>query len=144
MTPWQRMQAAIKRALQYLVFARRIFELDEEARQSIRLLSMRQEQPEGEVAAELVYFALAHRERAEANLRRWESLSPREKQVTALVCLNLSNQQIAERLVVSPETVKTHVRNTLYKFNLRSKNELRLLLADWDFSAWAEADLREY
>jgi DNA-binding CsgD family transcriptional regulator len=144
MTPWQRMKAAVKRALQYLVFARRIFELDEEARQSIRLLSMRQEQPEGEVAAELVYFALAHRERAEANLRRWESLSPREKQVVALVCLNLSNQQIAERLVVSPETVKTHVRNALYKFNLRSKNELRLLLADWDFSAWAEADLREY
>ena len=144
MSPWQRMKGAIRRALQYLVFARRIFELDEGARHSIRLQAMRQERPEGEVAAELVYFALAHRERAEANLRRWQALTPREQQVAALVCLNLTNQQIADRLVVSPETVKTHIRNVLYKFNLRSKSELRLLLADWDFSAWAEADLREY
>ena len=54
----------------------------------------------------------------------------------ALVCLGYTNRQIAARLVISVETVKSHIRNILYKFNLHSKRELGLLLGDWDFSAW--------
>jgi DNA-binding CsgD family transcriptional regulator len=50
--------------------------------------------------------------------------------------LNFTNRQIAARLQITPETVKTHVRNVLHKFDLHSKAELRRSLADWDFSAW--------
>jgi two-component system nitrate/nitrite response regulator NarP len=63
-------------------------------------------------------------------------LSPREQQVVALTCLNLTNRQIAAKLVITPETAKTHVRNILRKFNLHSKVELREALSDWDFSDW--------
>jgi DNA-binding NarL/FixJ family response regulator len=43
---------------------------------------------------------------------------------------------MATRLVLSQETVKTHVRNVLQKFKLRNRSELRYALADWDFGAW--------
>ncbi|MGW8250801.1 MAG: LuxR C-terminal-related transcriptional regulator, partial [Anaerolineales bacterium] len=46
-------------------------------------------------------------------------------------------------LMISPETVKTHIRNVLSKFKLHSKHELRENLIDWDFSAWAEANVTD-
>jgi DNA-binding CsgD family transcriptional regulator len=39
-------------------------------------------------------------------------------------------------LVISPETVKTHVRHVLEKFNVRSKAELRLQLLDLGVRWW--------
>jgi DNA-binding CsgD family transcriptional regulator len=63
-------------------------------------------------------------------------LSPREQQVAALVCLNYSNAQIAARLNISQSTVKTHVSNALRKFGLQRRTDLRLALAEWDFSAF--------
>jgi DNA-binding CsgD family transcriptional regulator len=67
---------------------------------------------------------------------KWESLSPREQDVAALTCLGYTNRQIAARLSLSPETIKTHVRNVLFKFDVNSKAELRHILANWDFSGW--------
>jgi DNA-binding CsgD family transcriptional regulator len=58
--------------------------------------------------------------------------------VAALTRLNFTNRQIAARLMITPETAKTHVRNVLRKFDLHSKAELRRALADWDFSAWLQ------
>jgi DNA-binding CsgD family transcriptional regulator len=52
------------------------------------------------------------------------------------VCLNYTTRQVAMRLGIAPDTVKTHVRNVLAKFDARSRQELRRLLAGWDFSAW--------
>ena len=66
----------------------------------------------------------------------WKALSPRERDVAALTCLGLTNRQVAARLTLSPETVKTHIRNTLTKFGLNSKAELRHILGGWDFSGW--------
>jgi DNA-binding CsgD family transcriptional regulator len=66
----------------------------------------------------------------------WESLSSREKEITALICLEYTNRQISARLSLSPETIKTHVHNVLLKFGVKSKSELRHILASWDFSAW--------
>ena len=111
-------------------------EVDAEMIESLHHLAQRERRTEKELATELLSMALVQRGTAEINLRRWQALSPREQQVTALVCLGYTNAQIAARLVLSQETVKTHVRNVLYKFNLRSKAELRRVLADWDFSAW--------
>jgi DNA-binding NarL/FixJ family response regulator len=63
-------------------------------------------------------------------------LSPREKQVAALVCTGLTGRQAAARLVISPETVKTHMRHILRKIGLRSRRELRAMLDEWDLSEW--------
>lgn len=65
----------------------------------------------------------------------WRSLTPREQQIAAMICQHLSNRQIAQRLVVSPNTVKGHVHRVLSKFGVHSKAELRQALADWDFEA---------
>ena len=66
--------------------------------------------------------------------QQWETLTPREKCVAALGCLGYTNNQIAQRLTISQNTVKTHVRNVLRKFKLHSKDELRQYLNEWDFS----------
>ncbi|MBK7180383.1 MAG: helix-turn-helix transcriptional regulator [Chloroflexi bacterium] len=57
-----------------------------------------------------------------------------EKEVAVLVYLELTNPEIACRLVLSPNTVKTHIRHILAKFGLISREELRRELAGLDFS----------
>ena len=93
----------------------------------------RQDVPEEE---ELQMKRALQRRAADDHLQHWQQLSPRERDIAALTCLGYTNRQIAGRLYISPETVKTHMRNLLQKFDVRSKSELRRLLADWDFSAW--------
>lgn len=68
--------------------------------------------------------------------QRWILLSPREQDVTALTCLRFTNPQIAARLGLSKETVKTYLQKVLNKFGLQSKADLRVMFANWDFSAW--------
>ncbi len=115
---------------------RRVFELDQPLAEALQQYAEAEHRPRDEVAAALLTAALVQRQIAEVNLRVWRSLSTREQQVVALICLNYTNSQIAARLVLSPETVKTHVRNALRKFGVHSRLELRQRLAEWDFSAW--------
>jgi len=89
-----------------------------------------------EVARDLLKTALVDQQIAEKHLARWRSLTPRQQQAAALTCLNFTNRQIAAQLGISPQTVKAHMRNLLHRFGLHSKAELRLALADWDFSEW--------
>jgi len=50
-------------------------------------------------------------------------LSSREREVLALLADGMRNREIADRLVVSETTVKTHVRHILEKLRLRNRSE---------------------
>jgi DNA-binding NarL/FixJ family response regulator len=54
-------------------------------------------------------------------------LTEREREVVGLVGLGLSNDDIAERLVVSPLTVKTHVNRAMSKVAARDRAQLVVL-----------------
>src|SRR5690606_20865324 len=51
-------------------------------------------------------------------------LTAREREVVTLVGYGLSNAEIAERLVVSPTTAKTHVSRAMAKVNARDRAQL--------------------
>ena len=61
-----------------------------------------------------------HRQVADA----LEALTNREREVVALVARGLSNDEIAERLVVSPATARTHVSRAMIKLNARDRAQL--------------------
>jgi DNA-binding NarL/FixJ family response regulator len=56
-----------------------------------------------------------------------EWLTQREREVTALVATGLSNEEIAERLVISPATAKTHVSRAMRKVHAHDRAQLVVL-----------------
>jgi DNA-binding NarL/FixJ family response regulator len=55
------------------------------------------------------------------------ALTPREREIMTLVAQGLSNDAIAERLVLSPLTAKTHVSRILMKLGARDRAQLVVL-----------------
>ena len=53
-----------------------------------------------------------------------EELTPREREVLTLVGQGLSNREIAEALVLSPLTAKTHVARLFTKLGARDRAQL--------------------
>ena len=51
-------------------------------------------------------------------------LTPREREVVALVAHGLSNDEIAEQMVLSPMTAKTHVSRSMTKLGARDRAQL--------------------
>jgi DNA-binding CsgD family transcriptional regulator len=137
MNLWQRLNAIFQRERNS---GGREFAFDEQVLQSLQEVARRENRSEQEVAAGLLRRALAERQSMDAAWNIWATLTPREQDMAALICLNYTTRQIAVRLGISPNTVKTHVENMLEKFGLRSRRELREMLDGWDFSAWLGKD----
>jgi DNA-binding NarL/FixJ family response regulator len=56
-----------------------------------------------------------------------KALTGREREVLALVAAGLSNEEIADRLVLSPLTAKTHVSRSMVKLGARDRAQLVVL-----------------
>ncbi|MFV0259408.1 MAG: response regulator transcription factor [Acidimicrobiales bacterium] len=68
--------------------------------------------------------------RAMALARPGEPLSARESQVAALMAEGRTNAEIAELLVVSPETVKTYASRLFRKLGARNRTQVAAWVAD--------------
>ncbi|HLO14315.1 MAG TPA: helix-turn-helix transcriptional regulator [Anaerolineales bacterium] len=68
--------------------------------------------------------------------KQWFSLTIRERQVVALVCMGYRNYDIASMLGVSYPTIQTHLQKIFHKFGLRSRNEIRVALVSWPAEEW--------
>lgn len=112
------------------------YTLDVKLAETLRDLAETENRNPGDVAADLVTSGLAHQHGWQDLYLRWQMLSPREQDVAALICLNYTTSQIARRLYLSENTVRTHSRNVMVKFAVNNRTDLRRLLSGWDFSAW--------
>jgi len=114
----------------------RLFLQDEELIAAVRDVAKQQKRSEKEMIAEFTKVGLNQFLTQNELENRWSSLSQREQQVVALICLGHRNYEIANILSIAPETVKTHLQRIFDKFHLRSSKELRLALKDWNFRDW--------
>jgi DNA-binding NarL/FixJ family response regulator len=57
----------------------------------------------------------------DAELSRLAVLSPREREILGLLAEGLNGQAIADLLFLSPETVRTHVRNAITKLGAKTR-----------------------
>jgi len=56
-----------------------------------------------------------------------KGLTNREREIVALVAQGLSNDEIADRLVISPMTAKTHINRAMAKLHARDRAQLVVL-----------------
>ncbi|MFG2042687.1 LuxR C-terminal-related transcriptional regulator [Dactylosporangium sp. NPDC048998] len=82
--------------------------------------------------AKLLTRRREHARRTQEHARRLDSLTPRERQILALMAAGMDNRDIARELSISYTTVRSHVRHLLSKMGARSKLEAVVRAADWD------------
>ena len=97
-----------------------LFSLDAGLVSSLRQSAQTQGRPEEEVLSDWANAGQTQVSRDAAAGTRWDSLSQREQEVLALVCLGKRNYEIAGMLGIVNETVKTHLQHIFRKFGLRS------------------------
>jgi DNA-binding CsgD family transcriptional regulator len=85
-------------------------------------------------------------ERAEAELRAsgiavtsghgrpdpLSELTPQQRQIVRLAAEGLTNREIAERLLLSPRTVSSHLYRSFPKLGISDRHQLRDVIADTD------------
>lgn len=80
---------------------------------------------EAEIARRLCHFFQLPHDEADPEINKVQ-LTNREREVLELVAAGLKNREIAEALVITEKTVKTHISNTLGKLHLSNRTELKM------------------
>jgi len=112
------------------------FDASESLQVTLSTLASDEGRPEDELIPDILVAGLNQYTARERLWNTWETLSAREKDVAAFVCLGYTNRQIAARLNISPYTVKDRLSSVFRKFDVHKRDDLRLLLSIWDFSEW--------
>lgn len=87
--------------------------------------------PRGTLAT--ILRSLVERRRADdAAHRRYATLTPRETEVLALLVEGATTEVIAARLVLSPNTIRTHLGNLMAKLGVRSQVDAVRLVHEHD------------
>lgn len=71
----------------------------------------------------LLQHLIRHRRERDEAFRRIAALTRREREVLVLLAQGGDNDGIAQRLVISPETARTHIQNVLGKLGVHSRLE---------------------
>jgi DNA-binding CsgD family transcriptional regulator len=114
----------------------RTYEISESLQVTLSTIARHEGRPEHELLPDILAAGLSQYVTREKLWNRWESLSAREREVAALACLGYTNREIAQRLSISPETVKVRLQRVTMKYGVTSRSQLRMLLQEWDFSEW--------
>jgi DNA-binding NarL/FixJ family response regulator len=94
---------------------------------AVRVVARGDAQLAPELASRLVADFMSRPERLRITPEQLEELTAREREVVALVAFGLSNEEIAEELVVTRATAKTHVSRALCKLHARDRAQLVVL-----------------
>ena len=114
----------------------RFYEFSDSMQTTLSTLAEFEGQPEDELAQTLLASGLDQYYAQEELLKRWDTLTAREKDVAAYVCLGYTNRQVGEILSISPDTVKFHLHNVFIKYDVKSRTQLQQLMERLDFSRW--------
>jgi DNA-binding NarL/FixJ family response regulator len=71
----------------------------------------------------LLHQVAREREARRDAMALFEALTEREREILSLLAAGMRNDDIAQKLYISPQTVQTHVRNLLGKLGVHSKLE---------------------
>jgi DNA-binding CsgD family transcriptional regulator len=105
-------------------------------RLQVSQIAEREGRPEPEIVTQLLVAGLQKYYSRMEVMSKWESLSPRQKEVAILIEKGMTNEEIAKRLSISNETIKTHVANILRKFSVNEKSEVRHMLRVMKKNHW--------
>ena len=111
---------------------------------SLRTLAKSEGRPEHELFPDIVAAGLTQYSTNDRTYKQWKSLTPREQEVTALVCLGFTNRQIAARLGVTEAAVKFHLGNVYSKCRVKNRTKLRQKFDGWDFSLFDDSARRGF
>jgi len=96
----------------------------DELRHAVRVVAAGEALLSPSVTKRLIAEFVGRERRAPVEL---DELTEREREVLTLVAAGLSNAEIAERLVISPATAKTHLSRILLKLGARDRAQLVMI-----------------
>jgi DNA-binding NarL/FixJ family response regulator len=99
----------------------------DELRSAVRVVAQGEALLSPRITRRLISEYVSQPGRHRPPLAALDDLTAREREVMALVAQGLSNQEIAERLVISPATAKTHVSRTMMKLHAHDRAQLVVL-----------------
>lgn len=79
---------------------------------------------------QLLQRLIRRRRRSDRALERYLRLTPREREVLTLLVDGCDHEAVARVLVISPQTVRTHIQNLLRKLEVHSRLEAVALAVD--------------
>jgi DNA-binding NarL/FixJ family response regulator len=99
----------------------------EALREAVRVVAQGEALLAPSVTKRLIREFVAQPGRRRPPPERLDELTEREREVMGLVAAGLSNHDIAERLVISPATAKTHVSRAMMKLRVHDRAQLVVL-----------------